>query len=350
MPRKLQSGRYQARVWDADEKKHYSLGTFATEKEAKLAELRAEAGVAPLEKEPPPTKAIPKGREKFEKFALEVVQSRKHILSPSTYHFHLWHLDSHLKPLHGVALADITYGLVVRWWHSMDDKPNARKQAYGCLSMVMKRAVKLGKIPSSPCMIEGASKDFSNPRPTFHNADVHMLMMVSTDQQMKAALWTLLGTGCRVGELLALDWSDVDLAEGSIRVHKHLTVHGMQRGTKAHLDGDRSLYMPQEATEALLTLSRSRMPMPEDAVFLNARAGRLTYHKFRERFKALRDAVGLDNLHIHDLRHLHLTQYGQKATLREVMDRAGHTDVQSALRYQHASPEREKSIVQQMTF
>jgi integrase len=345
--RQLPSGRYQARIYDADARRYVSLGTFATEKEAQHAALRAEAGVDPVEKLTTP-KAIPKGREKFEKFALEVIQARKHTWSTTTYHAHLWRLDATLKPFHGIALADITYSRVAKWWASLESKPNARKVAYGTLSIVMRRAVKLGEISSSPCMIEGATKDFSKKRPTFHAVDIRMLLSLTTDVQMQAGLLLLMGTGMRVGELLALDWEDVDTTQGAVHVHRHLTAYGVREGTKSHADGERRLIMPSEAVEALLHLSRVRVPVPGTPVFLNDRGGRLSYVRFRARFDALKAAVGLDDLHIHDLRHVHLSEFARHATLRETMDRAGHTDVKSALRYQHSNVEREKAIVERL--
>lgn len=345
--RQLPSGRWQARIWNNDKQGYVSIGTWPTEKEAKIGELRFEAG---LEDTPPATpKRVPKGREKFGKFALEVIQSRKHLLSPSTYHYHLWNLKAHLTEFENIAIADITYTQVAKWWMSMEDKANTRKSVYGTLSSVMRRAVKLGLIPSSPCMIEGATKDFSKPRPTHHAADVRMLLMMCTDEQMKVALLMLLHTGMRVGELLALTWEDIDLQQGTVDVHRHLTIHGIQEGTKSHPEGRRVLYMPQEATECVLRLYDTRKALPTAFVFLNTRGGLLTYHKFRERFVALRDACGLDDLNIHDLRHIHLTEYSRNgATLKEVMTRAGHSDVESALRYQHSSTEREKELVERM--
>lgn len=259
--RQLPSGKWQARIYDKDAGRYVSLGTFATEKEATHAVIRAEAGVDPVEKLTTP-KAIPKGREKFERFALEVIQSRKHTWSDTTYHAHLWRLDSTLKPFHGVSLADITYSRVAKWWTSLESRPNARKVAYGTLSVVMRRAVKLGKIPSSPCMIEGATRDFSKKRPTFHPEDVRMLLVLNTDPLMKAALLLLLGTGCRVGELLALNWDDLDLVQGTVHIHRHLTAYGVKEGTKSHADGERRLIMPSEAVQALVALARVHVPVP----------------------------------------------------------------------------------------
>jgi len=325
-----------------------SLGTFGTEKEAQLAELRAEAGVEQEGKPFLPPKAIPRGREKFGKFALEVIQAKQHTWAKSTYYAHLRNLEKHLKPLHSTALADLTYSAVVRWWHSMEDQPVARKQSYGTLRMVMARAVRLGNVASSPCQIEGATKDYSKKRKTFHAADVRMLIEMTGDIQMKAALRVMLGTGVRIGELLALNWEDVDLAQGRITVHKHLTPYGVEEGTKHHEDGRRVLLMPRDAEEALRTLSQSKVPVPGHPVFTNAWGRRMTYKAFTYKFNPLRDSCALDELRPHDIRHIHLSEYGRHATLKEVMERGGHTDVSSALRYQHTDEERERQIVEKL--
>lgn len=150
--------------------------------------------------------------------------------------------------------------------------------------------------------------------------------------------------------MLALDWQDVNLEEGTIGVHRHLTVHGMEEGAKAHADGRRVLAMPSAAVDALRKVWETRKPLPSDPVFLSARSGRLSYHKWRDRFVGLRAACGLDDLHPRDLRHVHLSEYAKRSTLKETMNRAGHTDYRSALRYQHEDAVRQREIVAQMEF
>jgi len=348
MPRQLKSGKFQARFWDRDAQRHVSLGTFATEKEAQQAEWKFEAGIEDPKPEAP--KPVIRGRQEFGQYALEVLQARKHILKPGTYHNHLWALNTHLKRFHKIALADITESAVIRWWNDMENNPHARRHAYGTMSMVFKRAVRQKLVTFSPCTVEGASRDVSKKRPTFHAADVRMLMMLTDDDQMIASLWLLLGTGIRVGELLALDWEKVNLEESTITVDRHLTVYRLEEGTKSHPDGHRVLAMPQEATEAILRLFKHRKPLPSDPVFLNARETRLSYHRWNARFVELKRAIGLDNLHAHDLRHVHLSEFSKRGTLAETMARAGHTDHRSALRYQHVDPARQKEIVSQMQF
>lgn len=78
--RKLPSGRWQARVWDADRGTHVGIGTYATEKEARKAEARHEAGME--EPKPEQPKQVVRGRQKFGQYALEIPEARKHTLKP----------------------------------------------------------------------------------------------------------------------------------------------------------------------------------------------------------------------------------------------------------------------------
>lgn len=62
-----------------------------------------------------------------------------------------------------------------------------------------------------------------------------------------------------------------------------------------------------------------------------------------------RNAVGLPNLHIHDLRHTGATLTATVgATLKELMTRLGHSSPQAAMMYQHATRERDQAIAKQL--
>ena len=64
----------------------------------------------------------------------------------------------------------------------------------------------------------------------------------------------------------------------------------------------------------------------------------LVWHRARE-------AVGLPAFRFHDLRHTGLTLYAQQgATLAEIMERGGHSDVEVAMRYQHAAEDRARTL------
>jgi integrase len=63
-----------------------------------------------------------------------------------------------------------------------------------------------------------------------------------------------------------------------------------------------------------------------------------------------RKAVGLPHLRWHDLRHFSATSAARSgATLAELQARLGHSTVTAALRYQHASAERDAAIAEAMS-
>jgi integrase len=71
--------------------------------------------------------------------------------------------------------------------------------------------------------------------------------------------------------------------------------------------------------------------------------------KFRARWAAACKAAGIAGLHFHDLRGSGATWAATTgATVRELMGRLGHTTPTMALRYQHATLERDQAIAERL--
>ena len=80
-------------------------------------------------------------------------------------------------------------------------------------------------------------------------------------------------------------------------------------------------------------------------VFVGPLGGRLRRSNFRRFWYKARDAVDLPELHFHDLRHTGNTMAAaQGASLRELMERMGHSSTRAALIYLHATQERDQAI------
>jgi len=80
-------------------------------------------------------------------------------------------------------------------------------------------------------------------------------------------------------------------------------------------------------------------------VFVGPKGGRLRRSNFRKFWNRARGAVGLPELHFHDLRHTGNTMAAaQGASLRELMERMGHSSTPAALIYLHATRERDEAI------
>jgi len=79
-------------------------------------------------------------------------------------------------------------------------------------------------------------------------------------------------------------------------------------------------------------------PKPNGFVFIGPIGGRLRRSNFREIWYRARGAVGLPELHFHDLRHTGNTMAAaQGASLKELMERMGHSSPRAALTYLHAT-------------
>jgi integrase len=80
-------------------------------------------------------------------------------------------------------------------------------------------------------------------------------------------------------------------------------------------------------------------------VFVGSLGGRLRRSNFRKLWHKAGEAVGLPELYFHDLRHTGNTMAAaQGASLRELMERMGHSSTRAALIYLHATRERDEAI------
>jgi integrase len=92
-------------------------------------------------------------------------------------------------------------------------------------------------------------------------------------------------------------------------------------------------------------LQRFADPEPNGLVFIGPKGGRLRRSNFRTFWHQARGVVGLPDLHFHDLRHTGNTMAAaQGASLKELMERMGHSSTRAALVYLHATRERDQKI------
>ena len=121
------------------------------------------------------------------------------------------------------------------------------------------------------------------------------------------------------------------------------------RGRKFHAEDDVQQAVTEGALTALKALKDTR-DIKTGAVFLNKHGEPMSYSVWHARWDELRKACGLDHMHTHDVRAVHLTALFQVpgVNLADVMARAGHTDYRSAMRYQRPDVQRQKDLVQQL--
>jgi integrase len=156
-------------------------------------------------------------------------------------------------------------------------------------------------------------------------------------------------TGLRLGELLALTREDVNVEAMTVSVTKqlHQLAHGeLELGPPKSDAGRRVVRMPSELTDDLtLHLTRYVRAEPTAYVFAGEKGGTLRRHVWQAIWDRARREVGLTDLHFHDLRHTGNTLAATSgASTKELVARLGHSSPQAALRYQHATEERDAAI------
>lgn len=157
----------------------------------------------------------------------------------------------------------------------------------------------------------------------------------------RALLEFVYSAGTRAAEAVALDRRDLDLPRGIARVR------GKGRKERLVAVGSKA----REALESYLSDPERPAPLPKagDAVFLNARGGRLTTRSLGLIVDKTTLSAGLPRrLHPHLLRHsfaTHLLDAG--ADLKAVQDLLGHAHITTTQIYTHVSIERLRKVYEQ---
>jgi integrase len=363
--RKLPSGRFQARYTGPDDGR-YSAGSHDSKKDAHTALAAVQAdiatqgdswmppGVDPAHDEQTKasawagSKGLKLAKTKvFGTFAREVLEQRAEQLAPRT----LENYESLLKnfllpPFENLPLPQITVHRVDQWWATMattTGKVN-RRNAYFLLSNIMRYAVRYKYIASSPCVIEKAGEAVARPRPYLSIDDFRRIVAAAPDD-LYAPLWVLFGAHVRLGELVGLNRGDVDLETGVIVVDKQaqqarggLVIRETKTGNR------RAIVMLALALEALTAHLEGNTDSPGAPLFRGPKGGRLSRGYIDAQWRRAREIAGLPDAHIHDIRHTGLTLVAGFASTKEVMNRGGHSTAAAALKYQHATAERDALV------
>ncbi len=142
--------------------------------------------------------------------------------------------------------------------------------------------------------------------------------------QMHSAVVLSVATGMRRGELLRLDWSDVDLARQVLTI----------RVTKT--DRPRAVHLTESACAALKALQGEKVRAISGAVFTMKGGARLRRSTLEGRWRVVRDAAGLKDFRFHDLRHTAASYLAQSgASLLAIAEQLGHRSLAMTQRYSH---------------
>jgi integrase len=259
----------------------------------------------------------------LERFRDMVVEGLR---SPGSLETYERQLRNHVLPALGeVRLGEATTPMVDKVVSSIKESvsPATARSCRSVTSGVMSLAVRLGAVSSNPVRevqrIEGKAK--KDPRALTEGELAQWVSRLRVDEKavrkdLPDLTAFLLATGCRIGESLAVIWSQVDIELGTVEItHTILRVKGeglIRKSTKTTA-GERVLQLPAWAIsilrERFMTGARLDQPLFPDALggfrdpanvrrdIRDARGGDalswITSHNFRKTTATVLDEAGL---------------------------------------------------------
>ena len=304
---------------------------------------------------------------------------------PRTHYENRRKIDGRIRPTLGhIQLAELEPEIIdaaYRGWLE-DGLSAATVHKYHCiLSAACRQAVKWGWVDTAPTGRATPPKvrrtEMNVPTPM----QVSALIKAAEDKDpvLGTAVALAALTGARRGELTALRWSDIDLAQGSVRIARSLTVAQGERhmgSTKTHSSRDVALdpigveVLKRRWAHMVDLSALTGAPMVPDPYVLSYRANGGTpvnpdtlTHGFRNLCEAM-EQPALDKLQesiqaakradlaprdlwpfrFHDLRHFSVTTLiAAGVDVRTVSNRHGHANATMTLnRYAHALAEQDR--------
>lgn len=192
----------------------------------------------------------------------------------------------------------------------------------------LRKARSLGLIDSLSCMDElELPRSYSKPVGSLSAADGGKILMHMDTGFYGDFFAALLLTGCRVGELIALRWRDVDFFSGCIYI-EHTDYHGSLQSVKSQ-SGARQLPMTAQLRQILMRRSRAGRG---ERVFLNKFGRPIVYRSLLDCWHWYTRKLGITQCGLHVLRHTFAHRALRAGIpVRVVSAWLGHADVSITL-------------------
>lgn len=259
-------------------------------------------------------------------------------------------IEKKLRPYFGkMRMGDIDAAEVLRWENDLLANDYASTTLHtDCnqLSAIFNHAVNYYGLRKNPMRIAGkvGSKETDREMSFWTLEEFNQFVFHLEDKpESYMAFNTLYWAGLRVGELLALTPSDIDLDEGVIHVrHSYQRIGGKDVITTPKTwKSIRDVMMPDFLVDDYIDYF-SALPdlLPDERIY------QMTKNKLRHEMKRGCKAAGMEPIRIHDLRHSHvslLINLGMNPAA--IADRVGHSSVEITQTYSHLFPSTQVGLV-----
>lgn len=281
-------------------------------------------------------------------------------VSPTTLSRYEGMIKRYINPLLGnIQVQQLSTLAVQSWVNGLKVSPVSGKEmsaatvkhVYHVLKGAMDKAVLAGIISRSPCQGIMLPKGNKKPAIVYTEEQIKQLIAAAKDTEMELIIDMELCMGLRRGELLGLQWDDVDWEAHKIHVHRNrVVVNGksLLKDPKTAA-GNRTLDVPAQLIQKL---KAHRAQCMENQLRMGAAYtvtnyiivhpdGKPIYPEYvSQLLTKLQTKANLPQCRFHDLRHLCASiMLKQGINVKVAQERLGHADISTTLNiYSHVLP------------
>lgn len=223
---------------------------------------------------------------------------KKPFIKPSTYeqyYYSLRHIppELQLEELTPLDLQGIINSMIADKYAT-----STIKHVKIIISQALKRARQLGYTVGCDFALVDMPKMKKDPVYALSESDQRRIINSIGNSFYGDLFLALLYTGCRVGELIALEWRDIDFKNGFFYI-RHTDYHGQLQSPKTD-ESTRKIPISAEFKSILL---RKRVVGISGRVFRNTLGKPVNYRSLLDSWHRLLEIAGLPPVGLHTLRH-----------------------------------------------
>lgn len=346
-------------------KKYTTKRGFKTQKEAKIALATLELNV---QKSGVPTSS----NSTFQEAADLWLANYKKTVTASTYSRTDIIFNKHVLPKIGnIKLSKITTAYcqkVINNWH---DKGSSKQYPLfvNYMNKVFKYAINIGLTSDNPVanvIVPPAKEDRQKKLKLYTKEQLQSFLTIIDNEQnpyLKIRDYTLFRllafSGCRIGEVLALTWKDINFTTNELSINKTIakgegyyvsqTPKTKSSNRKIILDKKTISQLKRWKLEQVKFLFKLGYSKP--AFIFNNEQNKFTINQaVADRYALYRERAELPYIGLHGFRHTHASMlYNAGADHKEVQERLGHANIKTTMdTYTHLTDDKKEETTQKL--
>ena len=259
-------------------------------------------------------------------------------------------IETKILPYFGdKQMNDITAVDIIKWQNALlnqEYKPTYLRMIQNQLTALFNHAERFYDLKDNPCKKVDKMGRANAKELNFWTKDefeVFIQCFTEEEEMYRIIFLMLFWLGCRVGELLALTESDIDLEGGTVSISKTY----FRRNKTDYItapkteSSNRKITIPQFLQDEIKQfLDRQYELMPEERIFP------ITDRAIQKKMKQKTEQARLKPIRVHDLRHSHIALLIEKGMQPLVIaQRVGHDSVNTTMNiYGHLYPNKQKQV------